>query len=72
MLMNHSSGLYGSHYGNSILFDDEDTRNHDELLIKLQAERLKSKPGEYSVYCIDGFQLLEILVERVSGLSRHH
>ncbi|WP_244213753.1 serine hydrolase [Paenibacillus barcinonensis] len=70
--MNHSSGLYGSHYGNSILFDDEDTRNHDELLIKLQAERLKSKPGEYSVYCNDGFQLLEILVERVSGLSRHH
>lgn len=67
--MNHSSGLYGSQYGNSILFDDNDTRNHDELLIKLQAERLKSKPGEYSVYCNDGFQLLEILVERVSGQS---
>ncbi|MCK6073534.1 serine hydrolase domain-containing protein [Paenibacillus silvae] len=69
MLMNHSSGLYGSQYGNSMLFDDNDTRNHDELLNKLQAERLKSKPGEYSVYCNDGFQLLEILVERVSGLS---
>ncbi|MDT0122790.1 serine hydrolase domain-containing protein [Paenibacillus sp. RRE4] len=69
MLMNHSSGLYGSQYGNSMLFDDNDTRNHDELLIKLQAERLKSNPGEYSVYCNDGFQLLEILVERVSGQS---
>ncbi|MEO2213293.1 serine hydrolase domain-containing protein [Paenibacillus amylolyticus] len=69
MLMNHSSGLYGTHYGNSMLFDDNDTRNHDELLLKLQSEKLKSKPGEYSVYANDGFQLLEILVERVSGLS---
>ncbi|ASA21583.1 serine hydrolase domain-containing protein [Paenibacillus donghaensis] len=69
MLMNHSSGLYGSHYANSMLFDDNDTRNRDELLLRLQSEHLKSKPGEYSVYCNDGFQLLEILVERVSGLS---
>ncbi|QOS79119.1 beta-lactamase family protein [Paenibacillus sp. JNUCC31] len=69
MLMNHSSGLYGTHYGNSMLFDDNDTRNHDELFLKLKSEKLKSKPGAYSVYCNDGFQLLEILVERVSGLS---
>jgi CubicO group peptidase (beta-lactamase class C family) len=69
MLMNHSSGLFGTHYGNSMLFEDSDTQNHDELLIRLQSERLKSDPGEYSVYCNDGFQLLEILVERVSGLS---
>ncbi|MFS0868550.1 serine hydrolase domain-containing protein [Paenibacillus xylanilyticus] len=69
MLMNHSSGLYGTHYGNSMLFGDNDTRNHDELLLKLKSEKLKSKPGAYSVYCNDGFQLLEILVERVSGLS---
>lgn len=67
--MNHSSGLYGTHYANSMLFDDNDTRSHDELLLRLQSERLKSNPGEYSVYCNDGFQLLEILVERVSGLS---
>ncbi|PQP81361.1 serine hydrolase [Paenibacillus sp. PCH8] len=69
MLMNHSSGLYGTHYGNSMLFEDNDTRNHDELLSKLKNEQLKSDPGAYSVYCNDGFQLLEILVERVSGLS---
>ncbi|NOU91601.1 serine hydrolase [Paenibacillus sp. LMG 31460] len=69
MLMNHSSGLYGSHYENSFLLDDNDTKNHDELLVKLQSERLKSNPGESSVYCNDGFQLLEILIERVSGLS---
>ncbi|MEY9094866.1 serine hydrolase domain-containing protein [Paenibacillus sp. RC84] len=69
MLMNHSSGLYGSHYGNGTMFDDNDTRNHDELLEKLKSEHLKANPGEFSVYCNDGFQLLELLVERVSGLS---
>lgn len=69
MLLNHSSGLYGSHYENSMLFDDNDTQNHDELLHKLRSERLKSDPGAYSVYCNDGFTLLEILVERVSGAS---
>ena len=69
MLMNHSSGLYGTHYGNSMFFDDNDTVNRDELLTRLQSEHLKSDPGEYAVYCNDGFQLLEILVERVSGLS---
>jgi CubicO group peptidase (beta-lactamase class C family) len=69
MLLNHSSGLYGSHYENSMLFDDNDTQNHDELLRKLRSEHLKSDPGAYSVYCNDGFTLLEILVERVSGIT---
>ncbi|MGW9527276.1 serine hydrolase domain-containing protein [Paenibacillus terrae] len=69
MLLNHSSGLYGAHLKNSMLFNDNDTENHDELLLRLQSETLKSNPGEYSVYTNDGFQLLEILVERVSGLS---
>lgn len=69
MLMNHSAGLYGSHYKNSMLMDDNDTGNHDQLLENLRSQRLKSDPGEYSVYANDGFQLLEILVERVSGMS---
>lgn len=69
MLMNHSAGLYGTHYKNSMLFEDNDTENHDMLLENLRSERLKSDPGEYSVYANDGFQLLEILVERVSGMS---
>ncbi|WP_338554656.1 serine hydrolase domain-containing protein [Paenibacillus sp. KS-LC4] len=69
MLMNHSAGLYGSHYEGSMLFDDNDTSSHDKLLLRLQTERLKSAPGEFSVYSNDSFQLLELLVERVSGLS---
>lgn len=69
LLMNHSSGLYGSHYHNSILFDDNDTQNYDNLLKELQTERLKADPGAFSVYSNDSFQLLEVLVERVSGMS---
>ncbi|CAM4295445.1 serine hydrolase domain-containing protein [Paenibacillus tarimensis] len=68
MLMNHSAGLYGSHYKNGILFDDNDTENYDMLLENLRSEKLKSSPGEYSVYANDGFQLLQLLVERVSGM----
>ncbi|MDO3411277.1 serine hydrolase domain-containing protein [Saccharibacillus sp. CPCC 101409] len=69
MLMNHSAGLYGSHYKNTILMNDNDTQNHDTLLTNLRTEKLKSDPGEYSVYENDGFQLLELMVERVSGMS---
>ncbi|MEJ8302853.1 serine hydrolase domain-containing protein [Saccharibacillus sacchari] len=69
MLMNHSAGLYGSHYKNTILMNDNDTQNYDQLLSNLSKQRLKSDPGEYSVYANDGFQLLELLVERVSGMG---
>lgn len=69
MLMNHSAGLYGSHYKNSMLMADNDSQTYDTLLDNLRNERLKSDPGEYSVYANDGFQLLQLLVERVSGLS---
>ncbi|WP_018884585.1 serine hydrolase domain-containing protein [Paenibacillus massiliensis] len=69
MLLNHSSGLHGMHYKNSILFDDTDTYAHDKLLTQLKTEDLKSDPGEFSVYSNDSFQLLEIMVERVSDMS---
>lgn len=69
MLLNHSSGLMGTNYSNMILFNDNDTREHDNLLSELATERLKAHPGEFSVYCNDGFSLAEILVERVSGMK---
>lgn len=69
MLMNHSSGLYGSSLANAFLFDDNSTTAHDTILAKLATQRLKAAPGEFSEYCNDGFSLLEMLVERVSGIS---
>ncbi|MFD0715778.1 serine hydrolase domain-containing protein [Paenibacillus sp. GCM10027626] len=69
MLLNHSSGLDGSTYGNVELFNDNDTYAHDTLLEQLATQSLKADPGAFSVYCNDGFTLAEILVERVSGIN---
>ncbi|MEE8101031.1 cell wall-binding protein Cwp20 [Clostridioides difficile] len=69
MLLNHSSGLMVSSFKNTILLADNDSYGHDNFLKELQKQRLKAKPGAFSVYCNDGFTLAEILVERVSGMS---
>ena len=71
MLMNHTSGLMGSVYGDGMIEYGEinNTEYHDGFLKVLSGERLKAAPGEYNCYCNDGFTLLEILVERVSGMT---
>ncbi len=69
MLLNHSSGIMGSTFVNGFLYDYPSTLNHDELLLQLAKQPLKAAPGEFSVYCNDGFTLAEIVVEKVSGMS---
>ncbi|NMS91817.1 serine hydrolase [Clostridioides difficile] len=68
MLLNHSSGLMGSSLKNALLLGDNDSYGHDSFLQELKKQRLKAKPGAFSVYCNDGFTLAEILVEKVSGM----
>ena len=67
MLMNHTSGLMGTQYGDSFLFGEKSEKYHDTFLKKLEGEKLKADPGAFNCYCNDGFTLLEIIVERVSG-----
>ncbi len=69
MLMNHTSGLMGSSFKDTFLYDDNDPYHHDNLLSLLSKQRLKADPGEFACYCNDGFDLLELIVERVSGMS---
>ena len=69
MLLNHSSGLMGSHFESAMLFDDADPVAADSLLEQLSAQRLKADPGAYSVYCNDGFTLAELVVEAVTGME---
>lgn len=69
MLLNHSSGLMGSSFKDAFLLGDSDTYSVDSFLTQLESQRLKANPGEYSVYCNDGFTLAQILVERVSGID---
>lgn len=69
MLMNHTSGLMGTTVGDFMLYDDRDMSMHDNFLKELSTQRLKTFPGDYGAYCNDGFELLELIVERVSGES---
>lgn len=67
MLMDHTSGIMGTSTRNEFLYDD----NYDDpfLLENLASQRLIHAPGEYAAYCNDGFDLLEIIVENVTGMD---
>ncbi|MEI6284948.1 MAG: serine hydrolase domain-containing protein [Bacillota bacterium] len=68
MLLNHTSGMPGTNFYNSL----GDEKNHNyvtETLACLADGYLKSEPGAVSVYCNDGFTLAGAVIERVSGLS---
>lgn len=69
MLLNHSSGINGTSFGNMFLFNTPSSQLHDDLLNILATQTLKADPGEFSAYTNDGITLLEIMVERISGLS---
>lgn len=69
MLLNHTSGLFGSTYKNTMLYKEKSSWNHDNFLSLIKGQRLKSTPGEFASYSNDGYTLLEILAERVTGLS---
>ena len=69
MLLNHSSGIMGTGLAGAVLFDDADPSATDGLLEALSTQRLAAAPGEYSVYCNDGFTLAELVVEAVSGMD---
>lgn len=68
MLLDHSSGLPGSSYGDTI------TGAYfpgylQQVMDTLAVSQLKTTPGLISVYCNDGFTLTEALVAAVTGRS---
>lgn len=69
MLLNHSSGLYGSTLKNSMLYGEYDSWNHDNILSLLKDQRLKYEPGTMACYCNDGYSLLELIIEKVTGMD---
>lgn len=66
MLLNHSSGFPGSNY-RSVFTTRPASGYADQVLSALTNERLKAAPGYMSVYCNDGFTLVELLVKAVTG-----
>ena len=69
MLMNHTSGIMGTTEKNDTLLNDAVSTREKDVLECLAKQRLKADPGAYSCYCNDGFDLLMIIVERVTGMD---
>jgi CubicO group peptidase (beta-lactamase class C family) len=67
MLLNHASGFPGTNYRNAFTASPHH-EYLEETVGTLRELRLKHPPGEYSVYCNDGFTVAELLVQRVSGM----
>lgn len=70
MCLSHSSGLPGVVVKNRICekWLDESII-YDQFYDYLAKSMLKADPGDFSVYCNDGFTLAELVVSEVSGMS---
>ena len=66
-LLNHASGLPGTQWKGFSVTAQTERDYYKEVLDYLAVSHLKAQPGEYSVYCNDGFTLAEIVVARVSN-----
>jgi CubicO group peptidase (beta-lactamase class C family) len=68
MLLNHSSGFGGTD-GRNAFMSVPFSGSGAQLMETLRGERLKHEPGYLSVYCNDGFTMIENLVEAITGRS---
>jgi len=69
MLLNHSAGFPGTDYRNAETFSPLPHSYSAQVLETIKAQRLQHSPGYLSVYCNDGFTLVEQLVFEVTGKS---
>jgi CubicO group peptidase (beta-lactamase class C family) len=66
--LNHSSGLPGTNLRfNSMKWLDENL--YDDFYDYFSKSKLKDNPGNASVYCNDGYMLVEMVIAEVSGMS---
>lgn len=68
MCLDHSSGLPGTQWKHFSLTEVGKVDYYKEVLHYFAKSHLKADPGEYSVYCNDGFTLAEMVVANVSGM----
>ena len=66
--LSHSSGLPGTQWkGFSVSDTTKEDAYYDWVYDFFAHSYLKAEPGEYSVYCNDGFTVAEMVVAEVSG-----
>lgn len=68
MCLDHSSGLPGTQWKHFNLSEVGKVDYYKEVLHYFSKSHLKADPGEYSVYCNDGFTVAEMVVAKVSGM----
>jgi CubicO group peptidase (beta-lactamase class C family) len=68
MLLNHSSGLPGGNYRGCVT-DIPWPEYQDVVYQSIRQSRLKHLPGYMHVYCNDGYTLVELLIQAVTGKS---
>ncbi len=67
MLLNHSSGLPGTNYRGDVT--QRPWPEYQEITYQsITQSRLKHTPGYMNVYCNDGFTLVELAVQAVTGI----
>lgn len=69
MLLNHASGFPGTDERNAETTSPLPFSFSAQVLETVQTQRLKHSPGYMSVYCNDGFTIVEQLVLAVTGRS---
>lgn len=66
--LSHTSGLPGTQWKGFSVSDVRGSHYYDEVYAHLAKSHLKAAPGEYAVYCNDGFTLAEMVVNAVTGV----
>ena len=69
MCLNHTSGLPGTKWKHFSTKEIDGVDYYDEIYHYFSVNKLKAEPGEYAVYCNDGFTVAELIVSEVSGMS---
>lgn len=70
MLLNHSSGIPGTNLHDHLVTEEEDalfTGKYRNTPAYWQTIKLRARPGSFSGYCNDGFDLAAEVVEAVTG-----
>lgn len=67
-LITHASGMPGTNSRNVFNFAPKPDYAQDTVQV-LASSRLKHEPGELSVYCNDGFTMVEPIVHELTGLT---
>lgn len=67
--LSHTSGLPGTQWKGFSVTDVTEDNYYDVVYEYMEHNYLKAEPGEYAVYCNDGFTLAEMLIAQISGMK---